>query len=607
MAIALVDHGSANNAGVTTNTIVLNMTGATLLMASVNVFGYTPTGTNFSDSNNNVWQYFGEFAGNSHVFPAMFYAVNPTVSATHTFTYTGGIGDFRGVVVAGFSGVDPHAPIDFDLTTQGVNTATPSVSTMTPSKDNCLIVSNLAYSNIALNGTGTPSGFTTADFVNTSIGQGSYFTYQVQTTATAVNPTWGFTGSSDQWAQLNMVVMGTQTSGVLKAHDFVPSLNSNICVSSALDTTQANFVAVIVGDVGAGTNTTTVSDNLGNVYTALTTFVSGANRVSTFYSATPTVSSTHTVTAINTGAKPTMGVFAFNGISSTPFDQIIGAALNIPGTLTPGQANEILISGVSPSSNPLVAELAGFINVGSTTDLTNASGAGFAYKLAATPVPTSIQWSSNNPNRNSNIVAFKISNLTTTNQTITGKARIQKSATQTVTGKARIGLITLKTLLGQARIGSTTTKTITGLARILKSTTQTITGKARITVSVSKTLLGRARIKATASQTITGKAALIATTSQTITGKARLAGTTNRTITGKAAITQLSVQTLLGQARLAVTTLQTILGKARIFRQSAINESRTFHVMADGRHYKPLTEVRGFQALRDERVWKVLE
>ncbi len=158
----------------------------------------------------------------------------------------------------------------------------------------------------------------------------------------------------------------------------------------------------------------------------------------------------------------------------------------------------------------------------------------------------------------------------TTDQTILGKARIEKSTAQTVLGKARVTVSTLKTILGVSRIQKSVTKTVTGLARVTASTINTILGKARISATTLKTITGKSRIEKSVLQTLLGKARVSVATSKTLLGKSRIGVTVSKTLTGLSRITATTAKTILGKARVTISNARTLLGKSRI-QKSAIS------------------------------------
>lgn len=180
-------------------------------------------------------------------------------------------------------------------------------------------------------------------------------------------------------------------------------------------------------------------------------------------------------------------------------------------------------------------------------------------------------------------VDYTPSSSTTTPQTVTGKARIQKTVVRTATGVARILVTVARTVTGKARITKTVPQTITGRsrltvttvrttagkARITAVTTRTILGVARVTTTVLRTIVGRARIRTTVPQIITGVSRVTATATKNIPGKARLTVTTGRTIDGKSRMQQTTPRTITGIARLVGAAIRTILGISRILRAVA--------------------------------------
>src|ERR1035437_1136206 len=167
MAIALVNHvklfGATTPLTVTTSAV--NMTGATLLVFIAS--GETPVGTfTVSDSTGaNTWTPLAMLtsadAGNDL---QMFYAVNPTVSATQTFTLALGSGHFPTIMVLGFSGTSTTASV-FDA--QNSHTTLAATTTAAPGSITPAVIGEV-FVTAAMNNDGaiTPSinsGFTITD------------------------------------------------------------------------------------------------------------------------------------------------------------------------------------------------------------------------------------------------------------------------------------------------------------------------------------------------------------------------------------------------------------------------------------------------------------
>ncbi len=134
------------------------------------------------------------------------------------------------------------------------------------------------------------------------------------------------------------------------AHAIAGSTNGISVTSSAIDTTGATLLVLIVVDVDGGA---TVSDSYGNTWTALTPYVTptvqGAVRI--HYAADPIVGAGHTFSA--NGGVPAIAVQAHSGvITSSPFDGENGAAQGngvattiATGTVTPTLDGALFITG----------------------------------------------------------------------------------------------------------------------------------------------------------------------------------------------------------------------------------------------------------------------
>ncbi len=187
----LVVHVSAASAtGLTTTGV--DTTGAVFLAAVVcNATG--ATANTLTDSNSNTWN---GLTAQSITSPQrrlrIFYAVNPTVGAAHTFTLSTVAGSSPTIAVLAFAGIATTSPFDVE---NGA-TATGAASSMqagsiTPTQDNALIVVGFATgSSVA------PAGvdgicITTDDGPDT--GRAGY---GVQSSAAAINPTWTWSGGT---------------------------------------------------------------------------------------------------------------------------------------------------------------------------------------------------------------------------------------------------------------------------------------------------------------------------------------------------------------------------------------------------------------------------
>lgn len=183
MAIALVANAVAGGInGATTGGI--NTTGADLLVIAVGHYAGTPT---VSDSNGNTWTPLTQY-GASGNRSRIHWCVPVTVGAGHTFTVTGA-GLVPAIAVLAFSGA---YATPYDTENGATSNQTGSV---TPSEDNEVLVSTLCF---YPSGTlSIDSSFTISDQLdyNASVSMGIGMAYQIQTTATARNPTWSTTTS----------------------------------------------------------------------------------------------------------------------------------------------------------------------------------------------------------------------------------------------------------------------------------------------------------------------------------------------------------------------------------------------------------------------------
>lgn len=184
MAITLVTNVSQDlTAGSSTSAI--DTTGANLLVAGQSYFSSVPT---LADSKSNTWtfvqtnNYFGT------AFLDSYYVSAPTVGSGHTFQT---VTNASAISVGAFAGVATSSPLDGSVGNTVTGTTTIQAGNITPSVDNCLVVALLYYEN------DTPSisaGFTLLS--NAVGGSGTAIAYQIQTTATTVNPTWTLSASN---------------------------------------------------------------------------------------------------------------------------------------------------------------------------------------------------------------------------------------------------------------------------------------------------------------------------------------------------------------------------------------------------------------------------
>jgi len=189
--IALVTSVSAVSPGITdATTAAVNTTGANLIVLMPAWTAGAGGGPSVSDSAGNVWTALTIYSTpNSDRRTVIYYKINPTVSATHTFTYTSVTGaTYPSIAMMAFSG----AAGGYNLVQNGAgaNVATTlATGSVAPSANNCVLVTGLSFE--AASGVATiNSGFTVAQSLANAGGAAVAVGYKAQTVAGAENPTW---------------------------------------------------------------------------------------------------------------------------------------------------------------------------------------------------------------------------------------------------------------------------------------------------------------------------------------------------------------------------------------------------------------------------------
>jgi len=154
-------------------------------------------------------------------------------------------------------------------------------------------------------------------------------------------------------------------------------------------------------------------------------------------------------------------------------------------------------------------------------------------------------------------------------QTISAKARVERTREYTISAKASIQVLdNLRTISAKARIITTAiTQTISAKARIIKGATQTISAKASIfKAENTKTITAKGSIQQlNVTHTISAKASIFVSQTKNISAKARVKRITRRTITAKARVEKTEIRTIQAKASVKQwNVLHTISAKARI-------------------------------------------
>ncbi len=185
-------------------------------------------------------------------------------------------------------------------------------------------------------------------------------------------------------------------------HTQASSGNGNDVTTSGINTSGANLLVVLASVFTSGTPT--VTDSVGgnsNSWTSRTLYTNAAGVSLQLFYCTPThVGSGHTFTVTATGAFPAIGVQAWSGAAaSSPYDtenghSETGVANSIqPGSVTPGQDDELLVSGLGVNSNDALTPDSGF----TVSDQIPKGGAGvggaMAYLVETTATAKNPTWS----------------------------------------------------------------------------------------------------------------------------------------------------------------------------------------------------------------------
>jgi hypothetical protein len=181
-SVAVTCLGSANGAGPSS---AIDTTGASLLVAAVSWY---PGGfiTSLTDSEGNTWTPLTEYAAGDGAV-RLYYVINPSTSATHTFSVSG-TNCYPALAVASFIRT---AAFDDENGAASASATTRNTGSVTPAGDNELFVTGLAFNDTSLAGDATiNSGFTVAESQSDAVGLAVGIAYKIQTTGGAENPTW---------------------------------------------------------------------------------------------------------------------------------------------------------------------------------------------------------------------------------------------------------------------------------------------------------------------------------------------------------------------------------------------------------------------------------
>lgn len=184
----LVSAVTSSTSSSTATTPAIDTTGATLIVVCLDTFKAGTANKTFVDSEGNTWTQLSTDTTVTNVELTWYYCLQPTTSATHTFSSTG-VNTYPGIAVSCYGG--PANPL-YDSTV-GVSTAKTNLAntiqpgSLTPTNDNSIVVMveghYLLGTQQLTGGTLRKEGPRVTTYMGVAIGE------VIQTTAAAVNPT----------------------------------------------------------------------------------------------------------------------------------------------------------------------------------------------------------------------------------------------------------------------------------------------------------------------------------------------------------------------------------------------------------------------------------
>ena len=207
-----------------------------------------------------------------------------------------------------------------------------------------------------------------------------------------------------------VVASGTQTVSLLAlrqddqplpafallTHKAAGSTDNNVATTAAISTLGATFITL--GVVVQNGVAVVISDSASNTWEAGTRTVNAAGTdVQQFKTSSPITSATHTFTATTISGSPAIAVASFDGPSGVTLDKQSGGIVTTgttvqPGSILPGQNNELVVSVVGYNSISSTATASGMTVLDSTGTSADAYGIGLAYKVQTTAAAINPTW-----------------------------------------------------------------------------------------------------------------------------------------------------------------------------------------------------------------------
>jgi len=179
-------------------TPAINTTGANLLVVSFGWYSGGGATVTISDNKGNTW-FPLTTRNNGTTGHRIYYAKNAIVGTGHTFTAALSTSGWPTAFVYAVANGHVTLPFDVENGATGGNSGPLSPGSITPSANGAFIVAGLQHGN------GTTASVTvSAPFSsNLTLKTGGAAAYTIQSTAAAINPSWGFSGGN-QGSALNI-------------------------------------------------------------------------------------------------------------------------------------------------------------------------------------------------------------------------------------------------------------------------------------------------------------------------------------------------------------------------------------------------------------------
>lgn len=202
---------AAGTSGDNPTTSGIDTTGATFISAVVSYWMGGDDPPTMSDSKGNTWNRLTAYTTGVNAKVVIFWCVPSSVGSSHTFSTTA---DACSINVAAFDDDFAASPFDLENGTGTNPAASLQPGSITPSQDNCLVVTGIAFGTGGNDVESIDSGFTIAS--QAGDGSGNFrgaIAYKYQATAAAVNPTWSVGTGAPQMA-VSIASFKTDAGGV---------------------------------------------------------------------------------------------------------------------------------------------------------------------------------------------------------------------------------------------------------------------------------------------------------------------------------------------------------------------------------------------------------